>query len=109
MTALETREIGRGINPISEAAIGSEKRGLATECYRMCSEDASKLAIQRSKGRIAESIGDPDIDRLKLQCILDKNTKDEGDGQGRLASRRSVGEARHSLQNCPKRQNFRSI
>uniref|UniRef100_M1DDQ1 Uncharacterized protein n=1 Tax=Solanum tuberosum TaxID=4113 RepID=M1DDQ1_SOLTU len=51
---------------------------------RMSSEDASELAIQRNKGCIAEVIGDPDIDHLKLQCILDENMKQEGDGQRQL-------------------------
>jgi len=102
-TTSETREIWTNCVPYQQIAEWISEEMLYRQKNRMSSEDASELAIQRNKGCIAEVIGDPDIDHLKLQCILDENMKQEGDGQRQLVSRRPVGEARLSSPIEPKR------
>jgi len=52
--------------------------------------------------RIAEVIGNPDLDRLKLQCMMDGNVKKQGDGQGRSVDRQLVGKARLPHRSTPK-------
>uniref|UniRef100_M1DCS1 Uncharacterized protein n=1 Tax=Solanum tuberosum TaxID=4113 RepID=M1DCS1_SOLTU len=95
--------------PISVSRRTDRQREVVRRKYEMSSKEASELVIQKNKGRIAELIGDFDIDHLKLQCMLDENIKQERDGQGRLANHRLVGKARLSSPTNPKWLNLTSV
>uniref|UniRef100_M1DLZ5 Uncharacterized protein n=1 Tax=Solanum tuberosum TaxID=4113 RepID=M1DLZ5_SOLTU len=72
-------------------------------------KDTNMQKGTKNKRCIAKVIGDPDIDRLKLQCTLDENMKQEGDGEGRLENPRLVGDARLSSPTNPKNLNLRPV
>lgn len=98
---------------------GDERNWATHKIYRRSNVKPPKItkcvekmqANWRSKGveSIVRSIGGSNIDCLKLQCILNKNLKQEDDGQGLLFSRRPVGKAWLCSPIFPKRSNFGSV